>query len=94
MTEQYVDAPVRLNWNALRLMLRAKARKELKPGEDLSWVRVSGAAGINHRALTAFLCGERPTVTVDNLLPLLKWLEIYDWRKIADGEGCDDGSGE
>lgn len=67
------------NWMALRIMVR---RKQQEMG--LAGIHAADAAGMGRGAYTGFLNGNRPTVTVENTLRLLAWLEIYDWRDFWD----------
>jgi hypothetical protein len=67
------------NWMALRVLVR---RKQHERGMDC--LKAAEAAGMNRGAYTGFLNGNRPTLTTDNTLRLLAWLEIYDWREFWD----------
>lgn len=71
--------PSRFNWMLLRILLQEKqARHNFHAG------RAALESGVNRGVYTAFLNGSRPTLTVENLLQLLAWLEIYDWRELCD----------
>lgn len=68
--------PVRFDWTQLRLVTQMKANEDGRPlahiGKEIGFVNIDG-----------FLAGSRKTLTVDNVLRIMLWLGVTDWRDFA-----------
>jgi hypothetical protein len=68
--------PLQFDWTQFRLLTQMKVNADGRP-----IAHIGKAIGFTN--LDSFLSGYRPTVTVDNVLRIMLWLGITDWRNFV-----------
>lgn len=73
---------MKVDWHLVRLLCHQKLLRE-----DLTVTQATRDAEVSRLTFSEFLAGTRPALAVHNLLAVLGWLGIHDWREICESPG-------